>query len=225
MYKKLLRLLTGAIAACAVAGAALAQPYPNKPIRMVVPFPPGGAAEFLAHVRANPGKVAYGSGNGTSILTTAQLALNEKLDMLHVPYKGDAPTTLDLIAGRVQVLIATPGSALPQVKEGRLRVLAALLPNRSPLVPEAPTAAEAGLRGMTISPWAGLFGPAGMPKDVVERIAREMKVVAAKPEVKAALDKIAFEVQASTPEDMAAILLQQLNLWKKTAADVNLERD
>ena len=68
-------------------------------------------------------------------------------------------------------------------------------------------------------------GPAGMPKGVVERVAREMKVVAAKPDVKAALDKIAFEVQASTPEEMGAVLLQQLNLWKKTAADVNLERD
>ncbi len=322
MIKTFVRCLLGAFAALWLAGAAHAQAYPNKPIRMVVPFPPGGAAdlsarivvqalaqglgqqiivdnrggadgaiaglavmaappdgytllfatttglnaapvmrkqppydpvtaftpislvgkfgfflfvheslparnvnEFLAYVRANPGKVAYGSGNGTSILTTAQMALNEKLDMLHVPYKGDAPATLDLIAGRIQVLIATPGSALPQVKEGKLRVLAALLPNRSPLVPDAPTASEAGLRGMTISPWAGLFGPAGMPKDVVDRLAREMKVVASRADVKAALDKIAFEVQSSTPEEMAAILLQQLNLWKKTAQDVNLERD
>ena len=322
MVKPIVRWLAGAAAALSFAGAALAQAYPNKPIRMVVPFPPGGAAdlsarivvqalaqglgqqiivdnrggadgaiaglavmaapadgytllfatttglnaapvmrkqppydpvsaftpislvgkfgfflfvheslparnvpEFLAHVRANPGKVAYGSGNGTSILATAQLALNQKLDMLHVPYKGDAPATLDLIAGRIQVLIATPGSALPQVKEGKLRVLAALLPNRSPLVPDAPTAEEAGLRGMTISPWAGLFGPAGLSRPVVDRLAREMKLVASQPEVKAALDKIAFEVQASTPEEMASVLLQQLNLWKKTAQEVNLERD
>ena len=188
-------------------------------------LPAKNVAEFLAYVRANPGKVNYGSGNGTSILTTAQLASVEKLDMLHVPYKGDAPATADLIAGRVQVMIGTPGSALPQVATGRLRVLATLLPNRSPLVPDVPTATEAGLRGLTISPWAGLFGPAGLPKEVVERIGREMKAVAAKPEVKAALDRIAFEVQASTPEELAAFLKDQLDVWKKTAQEVNLERN
>ena len=181
--------------------------------------------EFLAYVRANPGKVNYGSGNGTSILSTAQLALVEKLDMLHVPYKGDAPATQDLIAGRVQVMIGTPGSAMPQVATGRLRVLAALLPNRSPLAPDTPTATEAGLRGLTISPWAGLFGPAGLPRDVIERIGREMRVVAAKPEVKAALDRIAFEVQASSPEEMAAFLRDQLEVWKRTADEVKLERN
>ena len=319
---KLAQSFLGALLFVVASTAAYAQPYPNKPIRMIVPFPAGGAAdlaartvvqalsaglgqqiiidnrggadgaiagnavissapdgytllfatttglnaapvmrkvppydpitaftpislvgkfgfflftheslparnvaEFLAYVRANPGKVNYASGNGTSILSTAQLALVEKLDMLHVPYKGDAPATQDLIAGRVQVMIGTPGSAMPQVATGRLRVLAALLPNRSPLVPETPTAVEAGLRGLTISPWAGLFGPAGLPRDVVERVAREMRAVAAKPEVKAALDKIAFEVQASTPEEMAGILKEQLDVWKKVAVEVKLEQN
>ncbi len=188
-------------------------------------LPARNVAEFLAYVRANPGKVNYASGNGTSILTTAQLALVEKLDMLHVPYKGDAPATQDLIAGRVQVMIGTPGSAMPQVASGRLRVLAALLPNRSPLTPDTPTAVEAGLRGLTISPWAGLFGPAGLPRDVVDRVAREMRAVAAKPEVKTALDRIAFEVQASTPEEMAAFLREQLDVWKKVAVEVKLEQN
>ena len=319
---RLTALILTALLATALFPAAHAQPYPNKPIRMIVPFPPGGAAdlaartvvqalsnglgqqiiidnrggadgaiagnavvssapdgytilfatttglnaapvmrkqppydpisaftpitmvgkfgfflfvheslpaktvpEFLAYVRANPGKVNYGTGNGTSILTTAQLALVEKLDMLHVPYKGDAATTQDLIAGRVQVMIGTPGSAMPQVASGRLRVLAALLPNRSPLAPDAPTATEAGLRGLTISPWAGLFGPTGLPREVVERLGREMKVVAAKPEIKAALDRIAFEVQASSPEEMAAFLKDQLEVWKKTANELGLERN
>ena len=111
--------------------------------------------ELLAHVRAHPGKVNYGTGNGTSILTTAQLAAAEKLEMTHIPYKGDAPATADLLAGRVQLMIATlSAGTLPQIKEGRLRVLATLLPNRSPLLPDSPTGAEAGLRGLTITPWA-----------------------------------------------------------------------
>ena len=78
---------------------------------------------------------------------------------------------------------------------------------------------------MQISPWAGLFGPAGLPRDVVDRTARELKVVASNPDMKPALDRIAFEAQASIPEEGARILLQQLNLWSKTAHDVNLERD
>ena len=319
---KLLQALLATIVLACTGTSAQAQPYPNKPIRMIVPFPAGGAAdlsarivvqalaaglgqqiiidnrggadgaiageavmrsnpdgytllfatttglnaaptlrkqppydpitaftpvaqvgkfgfflfvheslpaksvaEFLAYVRANPGKVNYGTGNGTSILTTAQLAAVEKLDMAHIPYKGDAPATADLIAGRVQVMIGTPGSAMQQVATGRLRVLATLLPSRSPLAPDTPTAAEAGLRGLTISPWAGLFGPAGLPREVVDRVAREMKAVAARKDVRESLDRIAFELQSSTPEELAAMLKDQLDIWKKTVQEVGMERN
>lgn len=188
-------------------------------------LPAKNVAEFLAHVRANPGKVNYGTGNGTSILFTAQLASIEKLDMQHIPYKGDAPATADLIAGRVQVMIGTPGSAMPQVKEGRLRVLATLLPTRSPLAPEAPTGAEAGLGKLTISPWAGLFGPAKLPPEVVERVAAAMKVVGARADVREALDRIAFQLQSSTPEEMGVILKDQLEAWRRTAQEVGIEKN
>jgi tripartite-type tricarboxylate transporter receptor subunit TctC len=179
--------------------------------------------EFLSYVRANPGKVNYATGNGTSVLTTAQLALAEKLDMQHIPYKGDAPATADLIAGRVQVMIGTPGSAMPQVEVGKLRVLATMLSRRSPLAPDAPTAKEAGLTGLTITPWGGLFGPAKLPKDVVDRLAAAMKVVAARQDVRAALDKIAFEIQSSTPEEMAAFNKDQLEIWRRTVKVVGME--
>ena len=182
--------------------------------------------ELLAYVRANPGKVNYGTGNGTSILTTAQLAAAEKLEMTHIPYKGDAPASADLIAGRVQLSIATlSAGVLPQIKEGRLRVLATLLPNRSPLLPESPTASEAGLRSLTITPWAGLFGPPGMPKDVVDRLAGEMRSVAARRDVREALDRIAFELQASTPEEMSAVLGDQLQIWRRAVQDLGIERN
>jgi len=182
--------------------------------------------ELLAWVRANPGKVNYGTGNGTSILTTAQFAASEKLDMVHVPYKGDAPASADLIAGRVQLSIATlSAGVLPQIKEGKLRVLATLLPNRSPLVPDAPTAAEAGLRGLTISPWGGLFGPAGLPKDVVDRLATEMRAVAGRRDVRDALDRIAFELQTSTPQEMSALLGDQLQTWRRAVQELGIERN
>jgi tripartite-type tricarboxylate transporter receptor subunit TctC len=181
--------------------------------------------EFLSYVRANPGKVNYATGNGTSVLTTAQLALAEKLDMQHIPYKGDAPATADLIAGRVQVMIGTPGSAMPQVQEGKLRVLATLLSKRSPLAPDAPTTGEIGLTGLTITPWGGLFGPANLPRDIVDRLAAAMKAVAARQDVRAQLDKIAFELQNSTPEEMGAFNKDQLEIWRRTVQQVGMERN
>ena len=94
----------------------------------------------------------------------AQIARVEKLNMQHIPYRGDAPATADLIAGRVQVMIGTPGSAMPQVEEGKLRVLATMLSRRSPLAPDAPTAAEVGLSGLTITPWAAYSARRGFPR-------------------------------------------------------------
>jgi tripartite-type tricarboxylate transporter receptor subunit TctC len=182
--------------------------------------------EFLAYARANPGKMNYGTGNGTSILTTAQLVAAEKLEMTHIPYKGDAPAAVDLIAGRVQVMIATlsPG-VLPQIQAGRLRVLATLLPNRSPLLPDAPTAEEAGLHSLTVAPWGGLFGPPGLPKEVVERVSGKMQAVAARRDVREALDHVAFELQASTPGEMAAVLSDQLQVWRHAVQDLGIERN
>ena len=188
-------------------------------------LPAKSVPEFLSYVRANPGKVNYATGNGTSILATAQLALVEKLEMQHIPYRGDAPATTDLIAGRVQVMIGTPGSAMPQVEEGRLRVLATLLSRRSPLAPNSPTAAEIGLNGLTITPWAGLFGPAKLPKEVVDRVAAAMKVISGRQDLREPLDKIAFELQSSTPEEMATLLKDQLEVWRRTVQEVGIERN
>ena len=180
-------------------------------------------AELIAYVKANPGKVNYGTGNSTSMLSTAQLAQLTKLDVVHIPYKGDGPLSIDLLGGRVQFAIATPGSAAPQVREGKLRALATLLPSRSPLLPDAPTMAEAGVRGLSIVPWGGLFGPAKMPREIVDRLSREMVVLLAKPEVKDAFGKLAFEPQGSTPEALAAHLKAQVEVWKQTVQQVGIK--
>jgi tripartite-type tricarboxylate transporter receptor subunit TctC len=187
--------------------------------------PAKSVTELLDYVRANPRRVNYATGNSTNILAMAQLALIERLDMVHVPYKGDAPATADLIAGRVQLMFSTPGSALPQVKEGRLRVLATLLPNRSPLTPDVPTMAEAGLPPISITPWAALFGPARMPRDILERLSREVIAVLARTEVRDQLDRFAFEGRSSTPEELAAFLKEQLDVWRRTVREVGITLD
>ena len=314
--------ILAALFAALVGFPALAQQYPNKPIRMVVPFPPGGAAELgarifaqplgqqlgqpiiidtkpgaegiiaseavkiaapdgytlyyatatgmsfapaakkvptydpiadftpismvgifgffvfshaslpvntigelVAYARANPGKLNYGTGNATSVLATAQFAAQQKLDMVHIPYKGDGPLSLDLVAGRVNLSIATPGIAQQHVKDGKLRALATLLPSRNPLLPDAPTLVEAGLAPVPITPWGGLFGPAKLPKDIVDRVSREMAVVLAKPEVKDAFGKLAFEARSSTPQELTAFVAEQLEAYRRAARAVNLSLD
>jgi tripartite-type tricarboxylate transporter receptor subunit TctC len=181
--------------------------------------------EFIAYARQNPGKLNYGSGNSTSIITTAQLASMEKLDMLHVPYKGDAPLSLDFVAGRIQFVIATPGALLPHAKEGKVRALATLLPNRSPLLPDAPTMVESGLKEIPIQPYAGIYGPKGLPRDIVERLARAVQEVMAQPAVKEGVARHAFEAQSSTPTQLAAFHREQLDLWRRTMKEVGINPD
>jgi len=185
--------------------------------------PAKSVAELLAYARANPGKVNYGSGNSTAQLFGAQLAQLEKLDIVHVPYKGDGPLVFDLLAGRVHIAFSTPGTAAPQVKEGKLRALAAMFPNRSALLPEVPSAGEAGLGKMSLTPWGGVFGPKGMPREVVDRLARELAGVLKRPEVREAFGKLAFEPKSSTPEELSAILKQQIEIWGSTARGVGIK--
>ena len=185
--------------------------------------PANNVAELLAYIRAHPGKLNYGSGNSTSMLATAQLAQQEKLNVVHVPYKGDGPLSVDLLGGRVHFAIATPGTAAPQVKEGKLRVLATLLPSRSPLLPQAPTLAESGLRGLSITPWGGVFGPANMPKDIVARVSRELATVLKRPEVREAFEKLAFEPKSSTPEELAAFVKEQAEIWRRAVAEAGVK--
>jgi tripartite-type tricarboxylate transporter receptor subunit TctC len=181
--------------------------------------------ELIAYAKANPGKLNYGTGNATSILATAQFAAQQKIDVTHIPYKGDGPLTADLLAGRVQMSIMTPGLAAPHVKDGKLRALATLLPSRNALLPDAPTLKESGLPDVPITPWGGLFGPAKLPKEIVDRLNKEMVALLAKPDVKEAFGKLAFEARSSTPQELSAFVAQQLEAYGRAAKAVGLSLD
>ena len=180
-------------------------------------------AELLAYIRANPGKLNYASGNSTSMVATAQLAIQEKLQVVHIPYKGDGPLSIDLLGGRVQFAIATPGTMAPQVKEGKMRVLATLLPSRSPLLPDAPTMAESGLPPLAITPWGGIFGPAKMPRDIADRLSRELIAILKRPEVREGFQKLAFEPRGSTPEELAAFVKEQGEVWRRIVREIGVQ--
>jgi tripartite-type tricarboxylate transporter receptor subunit TctC len=181
--------------------------------------------ELIDYARANPGKLNYATGNSTSVLASARLKSQERLDMVEIPYKGDAPATSDLVAGRVQLMIATPGTAVPFVKEGRLRALVTLAASRSPLLPDVPTNAEAGMPPLAITPWAAIFGPAKLPKDIVDRVARAVSTVVVQPEVRAQLERYAFDAKSSSPEELSVYLKEQVDIWIRTARDVGIVPD
>lgn len=181
--------------------------------------------ELIDHARANPGKLNYGTGNTGSIVSTAQFRLLAKLDVAQIPYKGDAPATADLIGGRIQFAIMAPVPGLQQARDGKLRMLAVLLPKRSSLAPDVPTMAEAGMPGVSITPWAGLFGPAGIPKDIVARINRELNAAWSKPEVREQMGQQGFEVQVSTPADLANHTREQFQAWSKVIREASIPKD
>ncbi len=188
-------------------------------------LPANTIGELVAYARANPGKVNYGTGNATSILMTAQFAAQQKMDVVHIPYKGDGPLTIDLLAGRVQFAILTAASAAPQVREGKLRALATMLPNRNSLLPDAVTLPEAGMSMVPIVPWGGLFGPAKMSPEIVDRLGREMRTILARPEVRESFGKLAFEAKSSTPQELTAVVTEQLEAYRRVARAVNLTLD
>jgi tripartite-type tricarboxylate transporter receptor subunit TctC len=188
-------------------------------------LPVNTLGELVAYAKANPGKLNYGTGNATSILATAQFVAQQGIDVVHIPYKGDGPLSVDMLGGRVQFTIATPGLMAPQVKEGRLKALATLLPSRNQLLPDAPTLPEAGLAPVTITPWGGLFGPPKLPKEVVDRVAKEIAVVLAKPEVRDAFGKLAFEPRSSTPADLTKFVQEQLDAYRRVTREIGLSLD
>ncbi|HWM43069.1 MAG TPA: tripartite tricarboxylate transporter substrate binding protein, partial [Burkholderiales bacterium] len=139
--------------------------------------------EFVAHAKANPGKVVYGTGNPLSILYGQQLKSATGIDWLHVPYKGEGPLNPDILAGRVHCSFLSTGSAVSNAKDGRLRPLAVLAEKRSSLLPEVPTIAEAGVPQVTVRQWAGVYGPPKLPREIVERLNKEVNAALKRPDV------------------------------------------
>lgn len=169
--------------------------------------------EFIGYAKANPGKLSYATGNASGIVAFAQMNKLAGIQMLHVPYKSSPPAVVDLVAGRVDAIMDPPTAPLPYVREGKLRALVTTLKSRSPLLPDVPTIYEAGLPQFTISNWMGLVGPAGMPREIVERLNHEFHAAMKRPEVLAALEKQAFMVNPSTPEEFGAFIKEQIESY------------
>jgi len=172
-------------------------------------------AELVAYAKANPGKLAYATGNTTGIVSFAQMNSLAGIQMLHVPYKGEPAAITDLIAGRVNLIWATPTTGLSHVKDGKLRAIVTSLKQRSPILPEVPTIAEAGLPKFSILSWAALYGPGKMPKELTDKINREFVAAMKRPDVIAQMEKQAFILNPSTPEELAAFTKEQIEEYRR----------
>ena len=182
-------------------------------------------ADLIAYARANPGKLNYATGNTTGIVSFAQINSLAGIDMIHVPYKGEPAGITDLVAGRVQLMLATPTTGLAQLKDGKLHALVTTLSKRSPLLPEVPTIAEAGMPQFSITSWAALFGPARMPREILERLNKEFLGAMGRPEVQAAMDKQAFALSPSSPEQLADFVKEQIESYRRILRAAGVQPD
>lgn len=310
--------VAAALAASALGADALAQAYPSKPIRLVVGFAPGGAADTVARALSDPlskvlgqpivvenragagssiaaENVAKSPPDGYSVLIASPASIsvnpviNPKLgykpsdlvpvtkvstspllivvnpatgiqsvkelidtakkspgklnyatsgvgsaphfggllfsqvtgiEMVHVPFKGGSPAVVSVVSGDTQVTFATPPSVLGMVRGNRLRALAVTSKERSPLMPEVPGMAEAGVPDYAIGFWYGLFVPAGTPPEIVKKLFEAATTAAQRPEVKAILAREGTEVEISrSPEDFAAFVAEDAKLWARLARE------
>jgi len=169
--------------------------------------------ELIAYARANPGKVNFSTYSGASQLAYAQIVKTAGVDMLRVPYKGEAPSVVDILGGTIHAVFATPTSSLSHIREGRLRALAVTLPSRWPLLPEVPTTVEAGMPPINVEFFAALFGPAGLPPEIAQRLSRELNAIIARPAIREQIDRQGFALAGSSPDGLRSFIRQQLDSW------------
>ena len=176
------------------------------------------AKELVEYVRANKGKISYGtSGAGTSQhLGGESLNAMAGLDMVHVPYKGGAPALNDVVGGQIPVAILILSNVLPHVKSGKLRAIGVIEASRAKAAPEVPTVAEGGVPGFSVpDTWIGIIGPAGLPPAVVERINAELQKAANNAAVRTRLDAAGFEVNLVAPDEFARQAPRTVESYRK----------
>ena len=182
--------------------------------------------ELIALARAQPGKLSYASaGVGTTSHLAGELFKSmTRVDIVHIPYKGNVPAITDLLGGQTSMIFATMPTVLPHVRAGKLRAIAVLGAARSPALPDVPTVAES-VPGFEVSNWIGLFGPAGMPPAIVARLNAEVHKIMRSPEIEKRLETEGAKFVPMSPEQFAAFQKAEMSKWAKTIKDANIKVD
>lgn len=183
--------------------------------------------DLVAQLKAKPDKYTYASaGNGTAPHFAAELfKLNAGVVMLGVPYKGSAPAISDTIGGQTQFMFPSLFTAYPHVKSGKLRALAIAGPRRSASLPDVPTLKEAGVDGVDVLQWYGLFAPAKTPRSVIEKLNKALNEVLNDKDIVKRIEDHGADVESSTPEQLAALVKSELVKWKGVVQRAKLTAD
>jgi len=201
---------------------------PNKDLAPVIVFAsfanvlalhPGVKAnsvkELIALIKAQPGKLSYASsGSGSTIHMSGEMFKQLLgLDITHIPYKGSGPAVSDLMGGQVQMMFDNIPSAISHIRSGKLRALATTGPKRAAVLPELPTMIESGVPGFESTAWFGLAMPAGTPKEIIARMNADGQKAARAPEFVKRMNDLGYEIVGGTPEQMAAMIQDEIKRW------------
>ena len=190
-------------------------------------FPARNMSEFLALAKQRPGELNYGSAGTGSVnhLALELLELRTGVSIVHVPYKGIAPATLDLLSGHIQAMTASIPAALPFIAQGKLRAIAITGPRRSPLLPDVPTWQEEGVENAEVINYWGIVAPSGTPRAIVDKLNAGARAALARPELRARLESEGAEIVAESPERLAALIEADLARWKNLVVEAGLTLD
>ncbi len=188
--------------------------------------PAANVREFVALAKSQPGRLNFGSsGNGGNQHLVSQMFLNAtSTDVKHIPYKGSAPATTDLIGGQVQMSFMALSNAIPHVRAGKMRALAVTTTNRSAELPGIPTMVEAGVPGFAATAWLALVAPKGTPPQVVARLNAELQRIMVEPDTVKTLANAGFDIELAGPEELGAYMRDESGKWLQLAKNMNLSQ-
>jgi tripartite-type tricarboxylate transporter receptor subunit TctC len=189
--------------------------------------PAQNVREFVALAKARPGKLTYASsGNGTTLHLGGELfKLTAGVDLVHVPYKGNAQALNDVIGGQVDMIISALPPALPLAKAGKVRILGVTTLERLASAPELPTVAEQGLPGFEIGTWYGVFATGGSPPEALERLSASLRKVAGDAKLREQFAAQGIDPASSTPAEFRAFVASEIGKWAKVIKAASIKAD
>jgi tripartite-type tricarboxylate transporter receptor subunit TctC len=199
------------------------------PLALVIhpSLPAKDVRELITYAKAHPGRLNFASaGNGgPTHLAGELLKISALIDIVHVPYKGNAAALLDLVAGRVQIMFSNMLTSMPHVRAGKLRAIGISSPTRSPQAPDLPTIAESGLPGFSAVPWYGALGPAGLPRPIVNKVNSEITRALVQFDMQERFVAQGIDLQSSSPEQFGALIKSEVVKWRKVVRDAGVKVD
>jgi tripartite-type tricarboxylate transporter receptor subunit TctC len=185
--------------------------------------PVSTTGELIGYAKANPGGLSFGSGSGSSRLAGELLKSLAGIDMVNVPYKSNPPAITDLLGGRISLVFADIATTLPHARAGKVKALGVSSAERSPLVPDLPTMAEAGVTGYDLTAWFAAYVPAGTPEPVVDRLNAAFGAALADEDAAKTLLGAGIEPEPSTPEELGAFTAAEAEKWARIVKAAGIE--